>query len=375
MATQLRGGVVDRLIDALQQVEGAYSLVALAQDMVIGVRDPLGVRPLVLGRLGDGPYPGLGDLRARHHRRRASSATSSPASSSSSTAPASIRCAPSPPRRAASASSNTSTSPGPTASSRAAASTRRASASAPSWPARARRAGRCRDPGARFRRARGASAMPPRPAFPSSSASSATTMSGRTFIEPTRPHPPSRREAEAQRQPRHARGQARGPGRRQHRARHHQPEDRRDGAQRRRHGGAYAHLQPADHPFLLLRHRHAGAQPAARRHSTTSRRWPRSSASTASPSSPSTASTAPWASRAAMPQPAAILRRLLHRRLSDPPDRPGRRRAGAALAARRDRPETMAERPARRARRARHRRLARHRARPSPSASPQRAPS
>jgi amidophosphoribosyltransferase len=36
----------------LRQVEGAYSLVALADDMVIGVRDPLGVRPLVLGRLG-----------------------------------------------------------------------------------------------------------------------------------------------------------------------------------------------------------------------------------------------------------------------------------------------------------------------------------
>ncbi|HEY8016898.1 MAG TPA: amidophosphoribosyltransferase, partial [Dongiaceae bacterium] len=54
MATQLRGGVVDRLIHALQQVEGAYSLVALAQDMVIGVRDPLGVRPLVLGKLGSG---------------------------------------------------------------------------------------------------------------------------------------------------------------------------------------------------------------------------------------------------------------------------------------------------------------------------------
>ena len=35
--------------------------------------------------------------------------------------------------------------------------------------------------------------------------------------------------------------------------------------------------------------------------------------------------------------PAAILRRLLHRRLPDPADRPGRRRAGAALPARRDR--------------------------------------
>src|SRR5260221_579427 len=53
MATAPRGGAVERLIGALQQVEGAYSLVALADDMVIGVRDPLGVRPLVLGRLGD----------------------------------------------------------------------------------------------------------------------------------------------------------------------------------------------------------------------------------------------------------------------------------------------------------------------------------
>jgi amidophosphoribosyltransferase len=54
MATQLRGNVVDRLTHALHQVEGAYSLVALANDMVIGVRDPLGVRPLVLGKLGNG---------------------------------------------------------------------------------------------------------------------------------------------------------------------------------------------------------------------------------------------------------------------------------------------------------------------------------
>jgi amidophosphoribosyltransferase len=52
MATSKRGSVIDRMIDALRQVEGAYSLVALAGDMVIGVRDPLGVRPLALGRLG-----------------------------------------------------------------------------------------------------------------------------------------------------------------------------------------------------------------------------------------------------------------------------------------------------------------------------------
>ncbi len=47
--------VAERLIDALKHIEGAYSLVALSHEGVIGVRDPLGVRPLVLGRL-DGAY-------------------------------------------------------------------------------------------------------------------------------------------------------------------------------------------------------------------------------------------------------------------------------------------------------------------------------
>ena len=47
--------VVDRMIDALRQVEGAYSLVAMSNDALIGVRDPLGVRPLVLGTL-DGAH-------------------------------------------------------------------------------------------------------------------------------------------------------------------------------------------------------------------------------------------------------------------------------------------------------------------------------
>jgi len=54
IATSLKDPVVDRLTDALRQIQGAYSLVAISQDAVIGVRDPLGVRPLVLGRLGEG---------------------------------------------------------------------------------------------------------------------------------------------------------------------------------------------------------------------------------------------------------------------------------------------------------------------------------
>src|ERR1700761_8178905 len=51
MALSNAGSVEDRLIDALKQIEGAYSLVCLTNGAIIGVRDPLGVRPLVLGRL------------------------------------------------------------------------------------------------------------------------------------------------------------------------------------------------------------------------------------------------------------------------------------------------------------------------------------
>ena len=47
------GRVVDRLIDALSQIEGAYALVAITQKKLIGVRDPWGVRPLILGKLGN----------------------------------------------------------------------------------------------------------------------------------------------------------------------------------------------------------------------------------------------------------------------------------------------------------------------------------
>ena len=41
----------DRVVDALHQVRGAYSLVFLAPDKLIAVRDPHGFRPLVLGRV------------------------------------------------------------------------------------------------------------------------------------------------------------------------------------------------------------------------------------------------------------------------------------------------------------------------------------
>ncbi|MGH6994447.1 MAG: amidophosphoribosyltransferase, partial [Stellaceae bacterium] len=53
IATSLKDTVEERMAEALRQVEGAYSLAALTQQGLIGVRDPLGIRPLVLGKLGD----------------------------------------------------------------------------------------------------------------------------------------------------------------------------------------------------------------------------------------------------------------------------------------------------------------------------------
>ena len=43
-----------RIVDALKQIEGAWSLVALSPDGLIGCRDPHGIRPLVLGKTGEG---------------------------------------------------------------------------------------------------------------------------------------------------------------------------------------------------------------------------------------------------------------------------------------------------------------------------------
>ncbi len=51
VARSAKARIVDKLVDALCQVQGAYSLVALTSKKVIGVRDPNGVRPLVMGKL------------------------------------------------------------------------------------------------------------------------------------------------------------------------------------------------------------------------------------------------------------------------------------------------------------------------------------
>ncbi|MEC9201073.1 MAG: class II glutamine amidotransferase, partial [Pseudomonadota bacterium] len=55
VARSKRGRTIDRLIDALFQIQGAYSLVVLTNKKMIGARDPLGIRPLVLGDLDGSP--------------------------------------------------------------------------------------------------------------------------------------------------------------------------------------------------------------------------------------------------------------------------------------------------------------------------------
>ena len=53
VATSSYRTLLDRFIDALKQIEGAYSLIVNTPEGVIACRDPLGIRPLVMGRLDD----------------------------------------------------------------------------------------------------------------------------------------------------------------------------------------------------------------------------------------------------------------------------------------------------------------------------------
>ncbi len=53
VATSTYRTLLDKFIDALKQVEGAYSLICMTPEGMIACRDPLGIRPLVMGKLGD----------------------------------------------------------------------------------------------------------------------------------------------------------------------------------------------------------------------------------------------------------------------------------------------------------------------------------
>ncbi|EXS70271.1 amidophosphoribosyltransferase [Sphingobium sp. Ant17] len=53
VATSSYRTLLDKFIDALKQVEGAYSLIVMTPEGMIACRDPLGIRPLVMGKLGE----------------------------------------------------------------------------------------------------------------------------------------------------------------------------------------------------------------------------------------------------------------------------------------------------------------------------------
>jgi amidophosphoribosyltransferase len=55
VARARRNRFVDRFIEGLRQLEGAYAFVGLTNKKLVGARDPYGIRPLVIGRLDDCP--------------------------------------------------------------------------------------------------------------------------------------------------------------------------------------------------------------------------------------------------------------------------------------------------------------------------------
>jgi amidophosphoribosyltransferase len=53
IATSRFPRLLERFVDALRMVEGAYSLICMTPKRMVACRDPLGIRPLVMGKIGD----------------------------------------------------------------------------------------------------------------------------------------------------------------------------------------------------------------------------------------------------------------------------------------------------------------------------------
>ncbi len=53
LMSRTKGNLLDRLVYSLQSVKGAYSLLLMTNDSLIAIRDPIGIRPLVIGKLND----------------------------------------------------------------------------------------------------------------------------------------------------------------------------------------------------------------------------------------------------------------------------------------------------------------------------------
>ena len=250
----------ERMADALRQVRGAYSLVFLSEDRLIAVRDPMGFRPLALGKLARTPGScssetcafelHRGRVRARHRAGR-------DGRSSTATACAALR----PFGRAGRAPLRLRVgllrAPG-LDDRRHARSTARASAWGGGWPSSTRSPADVVIPvpdsgvAAAIGYARESG-------IPYDQGLMRSHYVGRTFIEPSQHirHFGVKLKLSPVREV--LRGQARGGGRRLDRARHDLAQDRRDDPRRRRARGAHAHQLAADGRPLPLRHRHADA--------------------------------------------------------------------------------------------------------------------
>ena len=254
--------LVDRITDALRQIEGAYSLVILTQKKMIGIRDPLGIRPLVLGEM-EGGIPVLAsesvafDIIGAKYVREIEPGEMIVFTE---TGIESLRPFPKQRPRPCIFENIYFSRPDTLA------------AGSSVYEIRKRI-------GAELSREKPVEADLVIP-VPDSGTPAAIGYSqasgipfelgiirnhyvGRTFIEPTDSirHLGVRLKHNANKA--QIQGKKVHPGRRQHRARHDLHQDRRDDPGRRRQGGAHAHRQPADHLFLFLRRRYTRAAQAA----------------------------------------------------------------------------------------------------------------
>ena len=53
IARSTKGRIIERFVEAIRQIDGGYALVCLTNDMMIAARDPVGIRPLIIGKLGE----------------------------------------------------------------------------------------------------------------------------------------------------------------------------------------------------------------------------------------------------------------------------------------------------------------------------------
>ena len=253
--------LAERVIEALAQVSGAYSLLLLTERELIAVRDPLGFRPLVLGSLNGAPIV-ASETCALDLIAPSTCARSSRARSSSSTTTACARCSPFPPRRAEALHLRVRLLRAARQPALRPQRLRGAQAAGPR--ARARMAGRGgrRRPGARLGRP-AALGFAEQSGLPFEMGLIRSHYVGRTFIEP-------------QQSIRHfgvrlklnpvgaAARQARRRRRRLDRARHHARARSSRWCARPARARCTCASRPADAPTLLLRHRHADPRGAHR---------------------------------------------------------------------------------------------------------------